>query len=296
MSIGDLLPEESRVKACLSSHLAQELELARDLLSFGVMALKSASLDNSSLSHDSVVTVVGLYVKVTVTFRAILHLSESGFDRSALPLSRSLYESCLNLVFLVRHRVSLFHFNDSKSSPKTPLQLHGKTLTPSFRTALYNAWCVLWDEKDAESWKRTPGLRRAGKRVFKKLMNIDNPYVDQIGPAWEKWIRGKNTCVGLSIADFAASLGRAFRTWHRSVYAGDSKSVHQSDMLDYLDLAEEDAAFQPRWFTSPDSVRDVLHRAATIYLCCIEEMHKRFDFGVQSGHMIHRFAARLNRV
>ena len=78
MSIGDLLPEESRVKACLSSHLAQELELARDLLSFGVMALKSASLDNSSLSHDSVVTVVGIYVKATVTFRAIMHLCESG--------------------------------------------------------------------------------------------------------------------------------------------------------------------------------------------------------------------------
>ena len=132
------------------------------------------------------------------------------------------------------------------------------------------------------AWTRTPGLKRDGKRIAKKLVGIERPYVDVIGTAWEERIKGANTCTGLSIEDFAASLSPHLRKWYRTIYADDSKSVHQSDMLNYLDADESTGTFFPRWHTAPKDVRATLSRASTIYLCCVEEMNKRFRFGLQA--------------
>ena len=116
--------------------------------------------------------------------------------------------------------------------------------------------------------------------------------MDSIFADWKKAIKAKNACVGLDIANFAASHGPVFRQWYRSVYAGDSAFVHQSDTSTYLAITEDDN-FTPRIYTTAEQVSDVLHRSAMLYLDCIEEMNKRFRFGVDAAKAIAKFGKRL---
>ena len=291
----DLLPHETSIQTAIARLLKQELNCASNLLTFGISLMGKKDLHQVHLPHDSVVTAVGLFVKASISFRAIIHLCAAGLDRSAMPVSRSLFETSLNLTFLIRRRVVLYQFNDSKRKPRTKWELFGKRLSPRFRTALYNAWCVLKDEKMANDQSRTPGLKRAGRRFRKKLDEVVRPYVDDIGSDWESRIKGKNTCVGLSISDFAASLGNNFQRWHRIVYALDSQSVHQTDMLNYLTANEETAAFSPRWHSSPQEVKEALHKASVTYHCCVDELNRRFDFGKNETDAIKQFSDSLLR-
>lgn len=234
------------------------------------------------------------FTKANITFRAIIVLCEQGLDRPATALSRSLFETLMNLTFLARKQVSLRVFNDSKSKPTSPWPLHGRALTADFRLALFNAWSILRDEKAIEGWQRTAGLKRQGHRTSKRIARLDRSYADSIGPAWAKAIKSKITCVGMDIASFAASLGPAFRKWHRTVYARDSSFVHQSDTSSYLAVTS-DRNFTPRIFTSAREVSGVLLRASTIYLGCVEELNKRFRFGDVAKKEIRDFEKRLRR-
>lgn len=272
--------------------LPEELKSADALLEFGMNLPTRKDLHSVKFPRDAVVTVVGLLTKAHVTFRSIIVLCGQGLDRPATALSRSLFETLLNLTFLVRRQVSLHQFNDSKTKPKSPLPLHGKTLTPEFRLALFNAWTLLRDEKMVNNWRRTPGLKRQGHRTYKKLSPLDRSYIDSIGTDWEKAIKGRNTCVGLDIVDFAASLGPTFRQWYRSVYAGDSAFVHQSDIPSYLAVTE-DGNFTPQLYTSAQQVSGVLHRSSLLYLGCISEMNKRFRFCADAAETIADFGRRL---
>ena len=289
----EIIPNELQVRQAIPQRLATELQCAHDLLKFGVNLPTSKDPHECRLPHDTVVTALALFVKASLSFRGVIALCQVGLDRSAMPVSRSLFETTLNLVFLVRRRVSLHCFNDSKKKPKTPLPLLGMKLTPKFRTALYNAWCVLREEKSIAAWQKTPGLKRHGKGVAKNLAGIDRPYVDAIGTNWEERIKGANTCTGLSIENFAASLSPHFRKWYRTIYSEDSKSVHQSHMLNYLDADKSSGTFFPRWYTSPQDVSAALLRASTIYICCVEEMNKRFYFGLQAKEQIKQHGAAL---
>jgi hypothetical protein len=275
-------------------NIPQQLALAESLLDFGMESPSQKDLHSITFPRDAVVTVIGLFTKANITYRAIIVLCEQGLERPATALSRSLFETLLNLTFLVRKQVSLRIFNDSKSKPTSLWPLHGKTLTAEFRLALFNAWSILRDEKAIEGWSRTPGLKRHGLRASKKIAPLDRSYANVIGPEWEKVIKSKNTCVGMDIASFAASLGPVFRKWHRSVYAGDSAFIHQSDTSSYLAVTT-DGNFTPRIYTSAKEVSGALLRASTLYLGCVEELNKRFQFGESAKKSIKNFGKRLRK-
>lgn len=292
--MSDILPCETEIVRTIATELASELDFCECLLAFGVnLPQTKTDLHEGSLRHDTVVTAIGLFAKATTSFRATLHLCRIGCDRNALPVNRSLFETCLNLAFLIRRRVSLNQYNESKVKPRTPVNLHGKKLTTAFRTDLYNAWCILMDEKNVRRLTRMPGIKRRGKSLDKRIAAVQRPYVDAIGPAWEKEIRSANTCVGLSIENFAASLGDPFRRWHGLVYSSDSQHVHQLDMLQFLDADELTGAFSPRWFTSPDEIRTTMQKAAVLYLGCLCEIQKRFRFGPKADREIRAFSQEL---
>lgn len=293
--MSELLPNENQVLESIPHLLAEEFDCAKRLLRFGVsLPTTKNDLHQCSLRHDTVVSALALYTKAMTSFRASIHLCEIGCDRNTLPVNRSLFETSVNLAFLIRHRVTLYHFNDgSKTKPKTPLNLHGKKLTTDFRTDLYNAWNILMSEKNIRRYSSTPGVKRAGRKLQKRIDGIERPYVDTVGVDWEKAIRGKNTCTGLSIKDFSSSLGSVFQLWYGLVYSSDSQHVHQSDMTDFLECNEATAVFSPRWFTTPDHVRLTLHKAAVISLGCIETLNKRFRFGDEAKDRICKFGDEL---
>lgn len=274
--------------------VAQQLAVAQSFLDFGMQLPGQKDLHSIKFPRDSVVTVIGLFTKANITFRAIIILCEQGLDRPATALSRSLFETLMNLNFLLRKQVSLRIFNHSKSKPTSPWPLHGQTLTADFRLALFNAWSILRDEKAIEGWQRTPGLKRHGYRTSKKIAPLDRSYANTIGPAWEKAIKSSNTCVGMNIESFAASLGPAFRKWYRTVYAGESSFIHQSDISSYLSVTS-DGNFSPRIYTSAKEVSGVLLRASTIYLGCVEELNKRLNFGDVAKTSLRNFGKRLRK-
>ncbi len=136
-------------------------------------------------------------------------------------------------------------------------------------------------------------LETESRRASKNLERSEMVYVIQIGNAWEKQIRNQNTCVGLSISDFTRSLGGFYPAWYATVYAEDSQSVHQSDLLNYLDCNEQEAMFSPLWFTSPELVKGTLVRAALMFNQCINEMHVRFRFDRELVSQVRQCADRL---
>lgn len=292
----ELIPHESTILEAIPKILDAEFDCAKRLLTFGVkLSTTKEDLHQGALRHDTVITAIALYTKAMTSFRASIHLCEIGCDRNALPVNRSLFETSVNLAFLIRRRVNLYQFNDtSRRKPKTPANLHGKTLTTGFRTDLYNAWNILKSEENVRRYSRTPGFKRAGRRLQQELDDLGRPYVDAIGKDWEKKIAKANTCVGMSIKDFASSLGNAFRLWYGLVYSSDSQNVHQSDMTQFLDLNEATGTISPRWFTSPDDVRTTLHKAAVISLGCVEEFNKRFRCGDAVKTSINDFGKELS--
>lgn len=290
-----IFPNEKRFLQDVTVEVRDELDTCRMLLDFGAnLPGEKDDLHKGSLRHDTVSTAIAFFVKVSTSFRAVIHLCEAGLDRNAMPVSRSLFETTVTLTFLVRQRVSLYRFYN-KQKPKTPLELFGKKLTTEFRTELYHAWCILWEEKVFEQWQKTPGIKQAAKQVLKKISKSERPYVDSIGQDWVKQIKGKNTCVGLGILDFAESLGASFHRWYRTVYAGDSQHVHQSDAMSYLIKRESKDTFSPRWFTSAADIRNTLLYAATIYLLCVAELDKRFRFGASATERIGQFNDKIGQ-
>ena len=146
-----------------------------------------------------------------------------------------------------------------------------------------------------QGWLRTPGLKRTGKHAHKRLSTAPRSHVAAVGPAWEKRLKNSTTCVGLTIADYAASLGPYFRMLYASVYAVHSQNVHQSDGSDYFDVGGNIDSISPRWHTDPAEVRWMLYLSSMMFLGNIEELHKRFRFGENTSRLIQRYAADLER-
>lgn len=285
------LPNEEKVRRLIKHTLAAELALCDRLLDFGIGLHAPEIIDCSRLRADTVTVVMGLFTKACLTYRSIIALCEAGLDRSAAPASRSLFETFMNLTFLVRRRVTLCRFGNGK---KTAVKFHGKNLDVEFRTALY---CITLFSK-IRRWLLSGRRRRgsnAGKGVHDKLAALPSPHVGHVGPDWESKLRESNTCAGISVSDLAASLGRHFYMIYRSLYAFDSQSVHQTDALHYIQVDEEAEAARPLWFTSPDESRQMLHRSSMIFLGCAEELHKRFRFGNEAEKEIREIAAALKR-
>jgi hypothetical protein len=272
-----ILPNETTARNTIRKVLAEELELCKDLLQFGARLPDPAVINANRMPEDTVFTVLGLFTKACVSYRSIIHLCEAGFSHGAAPIRRSLFETFLNLTFLVRRRVFL----------------RGRALDMRFRTDLYHAFCVLRYEKMIGQWANTPGIMRSGKSNHRSLTALPQPFVDVVGPEWKDRLRNSNTCAGLSIADYSAILGKSSYMLYRVVYAMDSQNTHQNDFQEYLDIDDQMQSMSPRWHTSPNEVRQMLHYSSIMFLRCADELHKRFKFGNESKEqhdcLIERF-------
>ena len=290
------LPDETKVKRAIAAILSDELAYSRKVLAFGIDVPDPVVINQRRLKADTVTVAIGLYAKACLSYKGIIHLCEVGLDRTAAPVSRSLFETLLNLTFLLRRRVVLYQFDfatQKKTPKKTPLNLFGKKLDTQFRTDLYCAFCELRDQKMVGQWPKTPGLKRTGKSAHKRLSALPQSYVPALGTDWEKRLKENNTCAGLSIADYAASLGKAFYMLYRSVYAMDSHSVHQRDSLAYVEIDDAVTNISPRWYTSPDEVRDALQMASLMFVGCMEQLNRRLRFGQDVTDRISEFANAL---
>lgn len=292
--MSESVPRELQAAAAIANQLGNEIDCCLRLLKFGVELLSSRTNGSGDgLRQDTVITASGLYVKATTSFAASVQLCKAGLDRSAMPVNRSLFETALTLAFLLRRRVSLYLFNDSKTKPRTPVALHGKKLTTSFRTELYAAWCALMDDKKVQRFTKTAGIKRRGTKLQRLSMMIERPYFDAVGPHWEAALRKSNTCSGLSIENLAKSIGEPYRLWHGLVYSSDSQHVHQSDVIQFLNADIRTGVFTPRWSTSPEEIRSSLHKAATLYVQCIIELIRRLCFPESAAETVRKFSQEL---
>lgn len=157
------LPGETANRKAIARWLAVELAQCKQLLQFGVELPDPAVLNRHQLGDDTMVAVMGLFTKACISYRAIILLGESGLDLSTAPVNRSLFETFLNLSFLLRRRVSLYTFDFGDTITRKPFDLFGRKLDVHFRTDLYWASSLLRDEKMVKQWARTPGLKRTGK-------------------------------------------------------------------------------------------------------------------------------------
>jgi hypothetical protein len=129
------LPGEAKLRRTVVADLGAEFAFCGKVLSFGVDLPDPAVINQRRLKADTVTAAIGLYTKACLSYKGIVGLCEAGLDRTAAPVNRSLFETLLNLTFLLRRRVSLYTFDFARKS-KTPLNLFGKKLNTEFRTDL----------------------------------------------------------------------------------------------------------------------------------------------------------------
>lgn len=99
---------------------------------------------------------------------------------------------------------------------------------------------------------------------------------------------------GAALPSCRINAGRdPYRLWHGLVYSSDSQHVHQSDVIQFLDVDISTGVFSPRWFTSLEEVRATLHKAAFLYLQSMIEMSRRMWFEESVSERIRQYSSDL---
>ncbi|WP_459557408.1 DUF5677 domain-containing protein [Lacunimicrobium album] len=230
------------------------LATSRDLLDFGIAEFERR-MNGLSLPRLAMMTVGGMFVKLSTSFRSVIILNSHGHEREAMPITRSMFENLLHLRFIL----------------DSDLEIDGEKLGAEFKAQLYRAWAHLRTIKEAKSLGEIDELKEYADRIHAHATaGAFDPKAD-LGDKWfERLTRSKSlpSCIGLPVIELTKAINPTYVQWYRSVYSSDSKHIHQRDMTEYIDLIEEGdgMTIELKWFTSAEGVLDRMRIAATIYV------------------------------
>lgn len=266
-----MLPGELATRRQLRKHFAVDFDFARRVLDLGYEVHKTLCDEKiSKFGNVAKAACVGVHTKLCKQYRAIHTLCELGLTDDAEILVRSMFESSLVVLFLLRRRVVL---RDGRRLPPTPPK---GGLTVKFRAKLFAADQALKEQKKVSAWLRTPGLKRHGK----KLERFVNDWVDEeekrLGAAWIRWLKRGNV-FGLNIEVMARNLG--LERWYAGIYRPQSSKVHASDAIDHLGWDDALAMITPKLEPDVDSTTDPLHLANVPFLMATDLINARFRLG-----------------
>ncbi len=266
-----MLPDESTYLPKLARNLRPQFQYSASSLAEGVAITNGQMAFRKQFPPVVQHSAVGLHVLICRRFRQAIALCQLGQVDSAEAVCRSMFEGLLAQAFICRNSVSLRHrANGGKA------ETHGKKLTQEFRADLYFAHHFVLEKKRLEKLAKTKGHKRHAKRELKELKPEYDQWCNHIGHGWARSLKN-NSCAGLTIEDFAYSLGLAFDRWYRSLYAIQSSFVHGGNFGISLRYPGNRKRPQLKWSDSPGEVVRALRTANYLHGLQQTEFNRLLD-------------------
>lgn len=269
-----MLPSEDLRRAEISRELGQDIERAKQFVSFAVGMIENSDPLPLDRDEDLVRTYrVGnlLCVKACKTFRSVVALCEIGAGHDAQNLIRTQFETLIAATFVLK--------------PKVQLEIKGVSdseLTSSFRAKLYAAHISISRFSDFEKNKDNPTLAKLwGRR--EALENDNDQAVVSIGKEWANRLRKSKTYSGLNLRELSEKLG--YGRWY-FMYGMQSKVAHAKDAYNHIILQP---LVRARWFLETSQIKSVLNSAAMLLVGCLDVMLEQFDYDDGTVQMLNRF-------
>jgi hypothetical protein len=255
-------------RRALRTRFAVDFNFARRVLELGYEVDKSLCDEHSSkFGNEAKAVCIGVYTRLCKQYRGIHALCELGLTDDAEILVRSMFESSLVTLFLLRRRVV---FRNGRRLPPTPPK---GGLTVAFRVKLFVADQALKERKMVRAWLGTPGLRRKGKSLAHPVNDRVATEEKRLGSQWMCWLKD-GILLGLSVETMARNLGMA--RWYAQIYRPQSSKVHGSDALDHLDLDDVRQLITPKLGPDVDSTTEPLCLANELFLTATDVINRRF--------------------
>lgn len=209
-----------------------------------------------------------LCIKATKTFRSVMALVEIGASHDADILNRTLYETAVATVFVVRPAVSLQlkDFADAQ-------------LTRELRAKIYIAYGPI---KKLDEYER-----HANNPMFQSII-VEGPQMQKhrvaaataesmVGAYWAKRIKkNRRGYSGFALKDLAGKLDQDFVRWYEAVYGEQSKATHAYDAVKHVQFDGD--RMIPKWHTSIHDVQGAILFGGSLLVKCFDELHKAYDF------------------
>lgn len=203
---------------------------------------------------------VALYVKACKQYRSVQILCEKGMGSDADSLVRNLFETMVNLVFVLKPRVTLRKDGE-------PVDVPGRKFPSKLRARLYLVYGARQLRKTVNAWARTSGLKRLASAGPDQADRMWQGMEKEIGPEWSKRQRDGRGVAGLSLVHLAESLGLSKD--YAIVYRTGSSSVHATDPLKHIDIQSADGSLTPRFWPPIDFIRQHIMGAS---MCLLQSM------------------------
>lgn len=278
-----MLPDEDGAIARIKGDLAEELRDARRLLNVGIRAPLHAEGRGSHLKGRPRFISHLLLLDSCRHFRSIIVLAEIGNGMAVDILTRTLFESLLGMNFVLAPRLRLWTEDRKRGKvTRTPLNLHGRILTPQFRATLYCAYIAF--QMDDWVWRirKVRGLKRASKALQAAVdPKATNVWIDEIGVSWSERLLRSRSYSGLKIAGLARCVSKTMAKYYNTLYSYQSAAVHGVKISELINK-DDDGPRSPlgTWQDDSTQLRRLLRTACGLFYSQIAFLHQSFDYGV----------------
>lgn len=296
----DLLPLEAEASKGIQHCFARDFDYARDMLSFGLRVIGATPEGGGTLPRIQkprgltwpvVHLALGIYTKIMKQGRAVIALCELGLVKDAGAIERCMFEALLALQYLLMSRVKVKQNGeeitnvavqtgkpDSKGQwpPRTKMKV--KSLTIRMRALLYHARDCIRAEEELEHYlalNRNDLATLLGDQS--EIRKLAQDARNAIGPAWAERQKQTSSYAGVQIKDLAQSYG--VLDFYRSIYHRQSRTVHATDGLDFIDTSN---GLNLDIGPSPDHVDVTLQLAASLLVGAIETLDERLGLGFKT--------------
>jgi len=267
-----MIPGEDEFSDDIKRELALELRFAYKMLDASLSILEQRIPRKPPNGIDEIVAyrvANALCIKACKSFRSIHRLALVGATHDIDILSRSLFETTVALVFVLKTTVALGikGFDDL-------------LLTSELRAKVYAAWAPIRKHSDFLVIKDDPRFPKTiiDKIDIKRLeANADEARRD-VGQFWAERLSKAKSYSGFNLKDLVARLDPDLSKWYAVAYVLQSKLVHASDAGHHVRLDETTKQMLANWHTSVDDVRHALISASALLLKCFWELDERYDF------------------
>jgi Family of unknown function (DUF5677) len=306
-------PDENERVHDLESNLARQFEFAERFYRFWLERPKDRWLSRSNLPENSLHLAMLLNIQACRQFRSMVEECRRGEAFCANIIARSLYETTLALLFVLKPRVRIVVEPDTKrrTHPDGSLKYSVRPLRkkekasniPSreLRADLYVAHSVISGPAFFERMGTIPKLKRFGKQRARRVRELTAPnakeFQRRVGPEWWSALRITHSYSGLGVEQLTSVVDSAgaLTGWYQTVYRAQCSLVHGNEALLH-GQAGADGMMRAQWFSTDNEVCGALHEACLFLLVCVNTFQRYIGLGTGMASAQDGFFKECTRV
>jgi hypothetical protein len=307
--------EENRVEQ-VSNDLARKFEFAERIFGYWLETPKDKWLSKSSLPHNVKHVAMMLNVQAIRQFRSIVIECRNVEAISANIVARSLYETVVALLFILKPHVRIVTMPDTDKAGNQkkdsdgelkyiarPLRKKEKGKSPSreLRANLYLGKALVSAPRFFDRMGAIPGVKRFGKTkaaaTRKLTAGLRKEYKQLVGQEWWSVLKHSSWYSGLGVEALTKLVDRSgtLDRWYQTIYRAQSDIAHAADAGIHAECTDN-GILRPRFLSSNDEVCGALQEAVAFLLICINSCQKYIGFGAGVGMAVHGFLDEFHRV